>query len=404
FQLRGDTLLWVGWQFDPPANAELLRAYVPSAEGVSGLVRSDFVVREPVFEHSLGDRNHVPYPAMADDVNATMTVRDSPDGERRGIPRERWFFGRVEDGQRVPDPGFVTLEGGFTPHRIYEVIYRSSAPPVAGLGFAAVRDAVSALKHEGVQALGIGADDLERALGFGLSQSGRMLRQFVYDGFNADEVSRRVFDGLHVHLAGGALGSFNHRFAQASRASWSFLYPEAIFPFSDAVQTDPFSGRRDGLLAGVLPEHQPKIVYTNSSNEYWRGSAALTHVTIDGLRDLELPDNVRSYLLTGTQHVPARFPPGGGDGQLAPNPNEYRWFLRALLSALDDWTRGAAEPPPSAVPTLADGTLVTREALVFPNLPGVTLPTPPPVLHIDFGPDFRETGVIAKEPPDAGPA
>jgi len=26
------------------------------------------------------------------------------------------------------------------------------------------------------------------------------------------------------------------------------------------------------------------------------------------------------------------------------------------------------------------------------------------VLHIDFGPDFRETGVIAKEPPDAGPA
>src|SRR5690606_1455886 len=132
------------------------------------------------------------------------------------------------------------------------------------------------------------ADDLERALAFGLSQSGRMLRQFVYDGFNADEASRRVFDGLHIHIAGGALGSFNHRFAQASRASGSFLYPDAIFPFSDALQTDPFSGRRDGLLAGVMPAHQPKIVYTNSSNEYWRGSAALPHVTIHGRRDLDL--------------------------------------------------------------------------------------------------------------------
>jgi hypothetical protein len=275
---------------------------------------------------------------------------------------------------------------------------------VAGLGFAAVRDAVSALKHDGVRALGIDADDLERALAFGLSQSGRMLRQFVYDGFNADEASRRVFDGLHVHLAGGALGSFNHRFAQASRASWSFLYPDAIFPFSDAVQTDPFSGSPDGLLAAVMPSLEPKIVYTNSSNEYWRGSAALTHVTVDGRRDLDLPDNVRSYLLAGTQHVPAAFPPDGGDGQLAPNPNEYRWFLRALLTALDEWTRGAREPPPSVVPRLADGTLVTHDALAFPSLPGAAVPTPRPVRKIDFGSDFRTTGVIAKEPPDVGPA
>src|SRR5690606_20729393 len=80
FQLRGDTLLWVGCQFNAPANEERLRAYVPAAEGVSGLVRSDFVVRQPVFEYSLGDRNHRPYPAIVDDANATMTVRDSPDG------------------------------------------------------------------------------------------------------------------------------------------------------------------------------------------------------------------------------------------------------------------------------------------------------------------------------------
>ena len=52
------------------------------------------------------------------------------------------------------------------------------------------------------------------------------------------------------------------------------------------MQTDPVSGVSDGLLMRVAPAFVPKIFYTNSSNEYWRGSAALTHVTVDGRRDL----------------------------------------------------------------------------------------------------------------------
>jgi len=406
FQKRGYTLLWVGWQFDPPDEPGLLRAYPPSAgSDVSGSVRSDFVVRRPTLHHSLGDRDQIAYPADMDDPDAILTVRDTPDGERTAIDRNRWSFGRVENGRVVPDPRYVTLDGGFTPDRIYEVVYQSADPPIAGFGLAAVRDTVTALRHDGIAELGIAAGDIDRALAFGISQSGRMLRQFLYDGFNADEASRRVFDGVHAHIAGGARGSFNHRFAQASRASWSFLYPNAIFPFSDAEQTDPNTGRRDGLLAGIAPEHQPKTIYTNSSNEYWRGSAALTHVTIDGSRDLELPANVRSYLLAGTQHTPAGFPPGGGDGQLAPNPNEYRWFLRALLIALDRWTQELAAPPPSVLPRLADGTLVPRDAIAFPALPAVSVPADVrPVRHIDYGSRFAATGVIEREPPATGAA
>ena len=230
-----------------------------------------------------------------------------------------------------------------------------------------------------------------------------MLRQFLYDGFNRDEQDRRVFDGLFVHLAGGARGSFNHRFAQASRASWNYLYPNAIFPFSDATQTDPHSGQSDGLFSHVEAEHLPRIIYTNSSNEYWRGTAALTHVSIDGNRDLVLPDNTRSYLLAGTQHVPAAFPPEGGNGQLAPNPNNYRWFLRALLARLDLWTQDLRPPPPSAVPRLSDGTLVDRGGIAFPALPGVVVPEQVLTPHqIDFGADFAQTGVITIEPPIQG--
>src|SRR5262245_54012694 len=62
---QGFTLLWVGWQFDVPQRPELMRVYVPTpTEGgrpIRGLVRSDFVPTEKELDHSLSDRNHVPY-------------------------------------------------------------------------------------------------------------------------------------------------------------------------------------------------------------------------------------------------------------------------------------------------------------------------------------------------------
>ena len=126
----------------------------------------------------------------------------------------------------MPDPTRVYLASGFTPKRIYEVVYTAKNPPLAGLGLAAIRDAVTRLKHEGAPELGLDAESFDRALAFGISQSGRVLRTFLYDGFNADERDRRVFDGVLAHIAGGARGGFNTRFAQPSRSSSSYLYRE----------------------------------------------------------------------------------------------------------------------------------------------------------------------------------
>jgi hypothetical protein len=407
---RGYTLLWVGWQFDVPEAPGLMRVDVPLATDggrpIEGLVRSDFVVSEPVREHSLGDRGHLPY-AAADvgDRASTMSVRDAPMGPRRIIPREHWRFARLVDGRAVEDPGSVYLEEGFEPYKIYEVIYSSQNPAVAGLGLAAIRDAVSALEHEGADELGLPRGALRRSIGFGLSQSGRLLRTFLYDGFNVDERQRRVFDGVVAHLAGGARGSFNVRFAQPSRASWSYFYPNELFPFSDEVQTDAVTGMTDGLLAHAADDLQPKIFYTNSSNEYWRGSAALTHVSVDGEHDLVLPSNVRIYLLAGTQHVPAGSPPRKGLGRALPNPNDYRWFLRALLDDMNDWIERGTAPPASRYPTLGDGTLVTRAAVRFPELPGIPVPRQlASPLRLDYGPSFREEGIVTEEPPKVGTA
>lgn len=402
---EGYTLLWVGWQFDPADDdADLLRAYPPAARGVRGPVRSDFVVRAPARSQSLGDRGHQPYPAA--DVDApgyTLTVRNAPMAERREIPRADWRFAREVDGRPVPDPGHVYLEDGFEPHLIYELVYESENPPIAGLGLAAIRDAIAALKFDGADALGIDATALDRSIAFGISQSGRVLRTFLYDGFNSDERGRKVFDGVMPHIAGGARGGFNHRFAQASRASWSFFYPNAQFPFADVTLTDPVTGRTDGLLAGLPETSMPKIVYTNSSNEYWRGTAALTHVDPTGRIDIELPDNVRIYHLAGTQHVPGAYPPTRGESAEPRNPNAYGWHLRALLTALDGWIAEDRAPPPSRYPKLADGTLVPREGLAFPRLPGLRVPARlRGARDVDFGPRFATEGIVDREPPDVG--
>jgi hypothetical protein len=403
---RGYSLLWVGWQFDPPDNPELLRVYPPRAVGARGPVRSDFVVRERAMSQSLGDRGHRAYPvADPGDPGHVMTVRDTPTAERREIPRDRWQFARYEAGRVVADAGHVYLEDGFEPHKIYEVVYSSVDPPIAGLGLAAIRDAVAGLKLDGADALGLPRGSLERAIAFGISQSGRLLRTFLYDGFNGDERGRKVFDGVMPHIAGGARGSFNHRFAQASRASWSFFYPSAVFPFADVALTDPATGHTDGLMSGIDAALRPKVIYTNSSNEYWRGTAALIHVDPTGRHDLELPSDVRVYLFAGTQHVPAQFPPNRGVGQHAGNPNDYTWFLRAALVALDDWIATDAPPPPSSYPRIDDGTLVPLERLAFPAIPQADLPKRvAAAVHLDFGPRFASAGIIDQEPPVIGPA
>ncbi len=379
---RGFTLVWLGWQFDVPDNPDLLRLYAPVAtdhgKPITGLVRSEFVPDRAATEFSLADRNmEVVYRATGNDPSARLTVRDRVEAPRRAVPRSRWKF--VERKR-------VSMPSGFEPGRIYEVVYRSKDPVIAGLGPAAVRDLISYMKYESGQA--------KRAIGFGISQSGRFLRTFVYYGFNADEKGRRVFDGVIAHVAGGGRGSFNIRFAQPSRDAHPFMnlfYPTDIFPFTDLDETD--TGVTDGILhrAGA---NAPKIFYTNSSYEYYGRAASLIHTSLDGRRDATIAPTTRIYSFAGGQHGPAPFPPRRTQTRNLTNPNEYRWSMRALLVAMDAWIAGGKEPPPSRYPRIADGTLVA--------------PPAPLRIHkayrVNYGPEFRTRGIIGFEPPRVGRA
>jgi hypothetical protein len=263
------------------------------------------------------------------------------------------------------------MPGGFEPGRTYEVSFHASRAPVAGLGLVALRDVTSWLKYP--SATGTAAA-VRHAIAFGSSQSGRFLRTFLFDGFNADERDRLVFDGVMAHIAGAGRLSLNLRGATPNALG---MYEATLFPYADQALRDPISGRVDGLLDNDRARrHQPKVMYTNSAVEYWGGgrAAALVHTTPDGKKDLTLPANVRAYFLAGAQHSPGRFPPRVIQGQQPENPLEYWWTMRALLVAMDRWVREDVAPPASQHPRLADGTLVPAASVAFPKIPGVRSP------------------------------
>jgi hypothetical protein len=376
---HGFSLVWVGWQFNVPHRDGLMGLDAPVATDhgrvLTGRVTTPFTPNTASLTYALddfgrygGDITRYPPVDPASGANR-LTVRSTFLGAPRVISRDQWQFGRTVDGKIVPDNATLFLKGGFQPGRIYDVSYEAQSSVVAGVAFAALRDLVSAFKHQ--------PEALVRtryAYAFGPSQDGRLLREFLYEGFNADEHGQKVFDGIIAHIAGaGRSSDYNARFARPNGMAY---FTATLFPYLDLAQRDPATGKTDGLLMHLRPEAVPKIFYTNSSTEYWGGgrAAALTHTTLDGRSDAQVPDNVRIYLIAGTQHVPGGFLASIGEGQQQANPNEYSWGLRALLIVMDRWVREGIQPPASRYPRLAEGTLTSQQSLRFPSLPGVRSP------------------------------
>jgi hypothetical protein len=407
---HGWTVAWIGWQHDVPRQDGLMALSVPSARGVTGLVRCEFRPNLRVDVLPLADRYHVPYrTADVDDPQAHLTVKEDVGAAAVAIPRTAWRFAKRAGPGVVGDASHVHLAGGFEPGKIYDLVYRAQDPPLVGLGMLAVRDTGAFLRWSPASAGNPCAGSIARGYVFGVSQTGRFLRHLLHLGLDEDEQGRMVFDAVVPHVAGGRRGEFNIRFAQPSLNALHAV--GSLFPFTDDEQTDPLTGQRDALLARVRRRGRvPRIFTINTSAEYWRGDASLVHTDIEGRKDVEPPAEARIYLFAGTQHLPGAIPPPdadpntGGRGLKPFNVVDYAPLLRAALVNLDRWVSGGVEPPPSAFPRLADGTAVPAEATaaVFRRVPGVRFPD-----HIvrparlDFGPDLAR-GIVSDLPPKVG--
>ena len=376
---HGFSVASVGWQWNTPDMPTLLDFESPEALGdngkpISGEAITDLRPSEQLASMPIEHLGQPGYPVSADeDGGARLYVRDYEDDEPREIPRERWRFARQTDGGVVPSTRDLWIEGGFTPGKIYEIVYPTDRSPVVGTGLLAFRDA--ALFLRGWQR------SYERVHGFGISQSGRFLRHLLYLGLNRDPdaLSERAFDGMHIHVAGGIRGEFNRRYGQPSQL---FLAgPIHEFPFADVEREDALTDACDGLLKRSDEQGlTPKVVKTNTSWEFWRGDASL--IDIDPATGEDIPQHPQSrhYLLACTQH-------GAGQAEamdsfyLTADRSMYRHnavdqtpLMRAALVNLDRWAADGTEPPPSNVPSLAKGTAATRDEVLAQLADRVTTP------------------------------
>ena len=249
------------------------------------------------------------------------------------------------------------------------------------------------------------------AIGWGVSQSGRFLRHFLYQGFNEDEQGRKVFDGVFDQVGGAGRGSFNHRFGQASRDAlqyFNILFPVDLFPFTDGPETDPETGATDSLLAraernGTAPKSLPpadqlgvlqprRLARPHRSDRHEGRRAAGEHARLHDRVGAARAGSVSAGVERG----------GGMVGRAALNPLNYSPAVRALFRALDRWVVDDVAPPPSAYPRSADGTLTPPDRAGWPAVPGYQLPQQPlRAFHLNFGPDWSK-GIVSVEPPEVG--
>lgn len=418
---HGWSVLWTGWNGEVQADDtnRLLIGLPLATDGgkvITGRAHLEISAAEKVLSRAFSWSPwgiSAAFPAVDLDRKEASLTRRAERGETgTEIPHSDWAFGRWEDGVLIPDPAHVYVKEGFRPGWLYDLVYTAKEPRVTGLGLAALRDAVAFFRHAETDQAGtvnplVGA--IQQAAIYGISQSGRLAHHFIYEGFNTDESGRAVFEGALIHVAGAGKGMFNHRFRMTTEYGTQHegnLSGSEFFPLSPATQNDPVTGQTGSTLDRARTAgHVPKMLFTQSSTEYWSRADSLLHTDVTGTKDVILPDEVRVYLVAGSQHL------GGGEAtpgksQQPRNTLDDRGPVqRAMLVALEKWMGQGIEPPASRHPRLADRTLVKREEVVaaFPQVPGVNLPSRHyEPQRLDFGPRFLTEGVADVIPPQAG--
>jgi hypothetical protein len=280
-----------------------------------------------------------------------------PRGER--VPEDEWAFANCPAGwPGEPSVTDICLKGGFRNDRNYHLRNAKADDagnpnPVAGI---------------------------DTTLCQGISSSGMYMRDFLYQGFNEDEQGKRVCDGTHIHVAGVQKLYLNYRFAQPNPFTQQHrerYVPDTNFPHQYGVRGNPKTRIPDGILK--RPSSDPKVIHSDTSNEYWQFRASLTGTTEGGRIDLTEVPRVRRYLLSSLQHGSFKgdaphYGIGNRQCEQLSNPVHPGPLLRALTVALDEWVRKGIAPPATRVPRIEDGTLVSPEALAWPKIPNVKYP------------------------------
>ncbi|CAN7597435.1 alpha/beta hydrolase domain-containing protein [Variovorax sp. LjRoot84] len=459
----GDIGLRSGWQADNAGNTGIAAnraagtnhwVAVPIAKidgtAVTGNVFARIVNQSGADSKPLTvQSNPMPYlPATLDTTKATLKThtKETVDGvitEGPSIAAGDWAFAKCDASNPFPGtpidnnpanapgnlPVHICLRNGFDPNLLYQVVYPAQNAYILGVGMAAFRDVGTFFRYETADDFGTRnpiAGFVKGTAVRGVSQSGNMVRQFIFMGLNQDERNRKVYDGAWPIIAGRRVAA-NSRWAQPDGVLELYQQgsegPQWWADWADPVRKQPtgsiFSRCNTNDTCPKVIEHFGSAeVYALKLTPEWIGTA--------GDADIPLPGNVRRYYVPsshhgggagGFTHIPATPTgptcPGNsfGRGTLAANPVPHTEITNVLRLALRDWVLKGTPPPPSRWPTLTDKTLVdaNKASMGFPSgVPGIpdSIFLPEnfafPVFDYDWGPQFNHaeaSGVPTNVPP-----
>lgn len=430
---QGYTVVFSGWQGDRPQTLNVSSASISSATKwylpgmtlpvaynggaggaqITGTVQDEFIADSATLTTNLLGT----YYKRAPGTSATLTIRKTAMSDPITVDSSYWTYtagsATAEGGNTTSTGyGYVTidrakvvadktlaaaLDAGSDNGSIYHFNYTAIDPRPIGLGFLGVRDLISFFKNGAKDAQGNPnplAGTVKYTLATGISQSGRFLRDYLWQGFNTDAAGKQVFDGM-LPLVGGSRKTYtNYRWAKPgdySRQHETHYTPGDQFPFAYATITDPLTGKTDGLQKLCAQNNTcPKVFQYDSPIEFNGARASLT-VTDGQGKDIDIPSNVRMFYAAGTSHGPQilssnakTLPDYSTDTRAASGAASAPGALvastalfRSLLSNLDGWVKGTASPLPNSFPMVSDKTMAVPtsdpKSLGAPDLSGLGL-------------------------------
>jgi len=379
-KLRGlfCTLLVLGPVGAPAARAELTRLDITSQRPLGSFRAGNYVISEGKLYGELSPRESIPgidkakrnargmveysarivliTPEVPSRGNGTLLV-DIPNRGNAyaqalyNSPRDEPFqSGTFEQGT-----GFLQ-DYGFSVAEVYWELGKGADLPsfvdgdgrtryAEGAGFAIVRDAADFLAHAAASSPA-GKNPLagavRRTLASGKSQSGRFLKSFLLNGFNVAS-GRRVFDGMHIFVAGS--GSLPIMKVGTGPESSANGIPTFDNPEMRGVNEEPLTAAELMARLDARGETPPKILFVNSTTDYYGIRASLARTGAAGTAERPIPPSVRMYDIAGAPHVVLRKAPA--TCTLPQGRLDWAPVSRALLLKLEAWVATNAAPPAS---------------------------------------------------------
>ncbi len=210
-----------------------------------------------------------------------------------------------------------------------------------GVGFAIFRDATAFLARSKDAANPL-RGRVKHLIGTGKSQSGRFLKTFLAQGFNMVD-GRPLFEGMHVFVS--AAGQLPIMTTGTGPESSSNAIPTWDTRDLRGNVEDPTAIA--DLVARVQQrgEKVPKMLFVNSSTDYYAIRSSLGRTGSSGTVEKPLPPQVRVYDVAGAAHaIVAKAP---DECQNPPGRLDWTPVSRALLLRLNNWVVSGKAPPPT---------------------------------------------------------